>query len=138
MDENDNAWVFGIAGASLLVMFLFALSSSWSPWHVVLGLGLLANVAILWLRLQLRRERQRSWTHSVLDPPPPAGSANDRAAAATETLLANLFPDSVELRDMFAHDLARAAEQDGNSEYGELLRRRSILPGGVGSAQAER
>jgi hypothetical protein len=53
---------------------------------------------------------------------PSTDSANDRALTATRDLLHQLFPDSDDQRQMFAWDLARAAEAYGHNEYGGRLR----------------
>ena len=117
--KNDNAVTGVFIFISLVTPLLFSVHAKWTWWFaLLLGLALLANAAILWLRLQLLAP-----THMVPAASPSDEGAKDHALAQTRDLLKYVFPSSGRLRAMFAEDLARAAEQCGKGEYGRSLRR---------------
>jgi hypothetical protein len=116
VQRNDKALVVGFAVIALPLPVLFGWwYGQWSWWLLLFGLALLANAAILGLRLQLRTEQLKLWKIAAVEP-------INRAVSETRNVLYYLFPTSEDLREMFRKDLTLAAEQEGNGEYGRRLR----------------
>jgi hypothetical protein len=112
LKRNDKAWVVGLGVLALpLPVVAGWLSDQWSWWLLLFALALLANAAILGLRL-------KEWARGAVPPVAPV----DRAVGGTRDVLDYLFPGSEELRELFRKDLTLAAEQQGNADYGRRLR----------------